>query len=158
MNPRRGRKRSNATNNQTAKKGITADFPPESSDQLCCFGRSACDATDESTSEQRWQPVCRLQPHATDTQLQLRNFMINFITVLLQFGSFKIHFMKIQLSSMILRKFFGNSVHFFELEDTFTKKHRKLSKPQSVEFPPTESVPCLFTDSPVKKTLPSLNQ
>ena len=84
--------------------------------------------------------------------------MINFITVLLQFGSFKIHFMKIQLSSMILRKFFGNSVHFFELEDTFTKKHRKLSKPQSVEFPPTESVPCLFTDSPVKKTLPSLNQ
>ena len=32
MAPRRGRKRSNATNNQTAKKGRTADLPPESSD------------------------------------------------------------------------------------------------------------------------------
>ena len=30
----------------------------------------------------------KIQPHATETQLQLRNFMINFIKVLLQFGSF----------------------------------------------------------------------
>ena len=30
--------------------------------------------------------------------------MINFIKIRLQFGSFKIHFMKIQLSFMILRK------------------------------------------------------
>ena len=31
-----------------------------------------------------------------------RNFMINFIKILLQFGSFKIHIMKIQLSFIIL--------------------------------------------------------
>ena len=53
-----------------------------------------------------------IPPHTTKTQLQLRNFVINFITVLLQFGCFKIHFMKIQLSFIILRNFFENFVHF----------------------------------------------
>ena len=44
--------------------------------------------------------------------LQFRNFMINFIKIPLQFDNVKIHFMKIQLSSIILRKISGNSVHF----------------------------------------------
>ena len=52
-----------------------------------------------------------IPPYTTETQLQLRNSVINFVTVLLHFGTFKIHFMIIQLSSIILRKFFENSVH-----------------------------------------------
>ena len=38
--------------------------------------------------------------------------MINFIKILLQFGGLKIHFMKIQLSIIILRKISENSIHF----------------------------------------------
>ena len=40
--------------------------------------------------------------------------MINFIIILLQFGSFKIHLMKIQLSFIILRKLLENLVHFLQ--------------------------------------------
>ena len=46
--------------------------------------------------------------------------MINFIKILLQFGSFKIHLMKIHLSFITLRKISENSVHFSQFEDTFT--------------------------------------
>ena len=47
--------------------------------------------------------------------------MISLIKILLQFGSFKIHIMKIQLSSIIFRKISENSVHFSQ----FTQKHHK---------------------------------
>ena len=51
--------------------------------------------------------------------------MINFFKILIQFGSFKIHLMKIQLSFMILRKISENSVHFSQFQDIFTQKHYK---------------------------------
>ena len=38
--------------------------------------------------------------------------MMNFIKVLLQIGTFKIYFMKIQLSFLILRGMLENAVHF----------------------------------------------
>ena len=38
--------------------------------------------------------------------------MMNFIKILLQFGSCQIHFMKIQFSFTILRKIAENSVHY----------------------------------------------
>ena len=41
--------------------------------------------------------------------------MINFIQILLQFDSFKIYFMKIQLRFIILRKISENSEHFSRL-------------------------------------------
>ena len=41
--------------------------------------------------------------------------MINFIQILLQFDSFKIYFMKIQLRIIILRKISENSEHFSRL-------------------------------------------
>ena len=62
------------------------------------------------------------------TQLQLRNFMINFMDVLLQFGSFDIHFMKIQLNFILLIKVSENSVHFSQFQDTFTQKHHIIVK------------------------------
>ena len=40
--------------------------------------------------------------------------MINFIQILLQFGSFKIHIMKIQFSFIILGKMSEISVHFLQ--------------------------------------------
>ena len=46
--------------------------------------------------------------------------MMNIIQILLQFGSFKIHFMKIQLKFIILSKISENSVHFAQFQDTFT--------------------------------------
>ena len=58
--------------------------------------------------------------------------MINFIKIWLQFASFKIHSIKIQLSFMILRTISENPV-------------------LSVKFSLIESVICLFTDSSVKK-------
>ena len=51
--------------------------------------------------------------------------MINFIRILLQFGTFKIYFMKIHLSFITLRKFSENSVHFLQFQDTFTQKYHK---------------------------------
>ena len=51
--------------------------------------------------------------------------MINFIKNLLQFGSFKIHFIKIQLSFVISRKISQNSVNFSQFQDTFNQKHHK---------------------------------
>ena len=63
-----------------------------------------------------------MQLHVTENYITL---MINFIKILLQFGSFKIHFMKIQLSLIILRKISENSVHFSQFQDTFTQKHHK---------------------------------
>ena len=50
--------------------------------------------------------------------------MINFIKILLRFGSFKINFMKIHLKFMILRKISENSAHFSQSKDTFTQKHK----------------------------------
>ena len=38
--------------------------------------------------------------------------MINFIKILLQFGSFEMHFMKIKLSFFNIRKIAENLVHF----------------------------------------------
>ena len=38
--------------------------------------------------------------------------MMNFIKILLQLGSFKINFMKIQLSFILLRKISENTVEF----------------------------------------------
>ena len=49
--------------------------------------------------------------------------MINFIKILLQLGSFKIPFMKIQFSFIILRKVSENSVHFSQFQNTFAQKH-----------------------------------
>ena len=49
--------------------------------------------------------------------------MINFIKILLQFGSFKIHFMKNQLFFILLGKISENSVHFPKFQDTFTQKN-----------------------------------
>ena len=57
--------------------------------------------------------------------LQFRNFMINFIKIFLQFGSVKIHFMKTQLSFIILRKISENSAKLLQIQDTFTQKHHK---------------------------------
>ena len=51
--------------------------------------------------------------------------MINLIKISLEFGSFKIKFMKIHLSFIILRKISENTVHFSQFEDTFTQKHYK---------------------------------
>ena len=51
--------------------------------------------------------------------------MINYMKILLQFGSFKIHFMKIQLGFITLLKISENSVHFSQFQDTFTRKDRK---------------------------------
>ena len=51
--------------------------------------------------------------------------MINFIIIPLQFGSFQIHFMKIQLSFSILRKISENSVYFSQFSDTLTQKNHK---------------------------------
>ena len=51
----------------------------------------------------------KIQPHATKTQLQLRNSMINFIKVLLQFGSFK-------------NTFFENSVELHNIKPNLKKK------------------------------------
>ena len=62
------------------------------------------------------------------TQLQLRDFMINFMEVLLQFGSFEIHFMNIQLSFILSIEVSENSVHFSHFEDTFTQKHHIIVK------------------------------
>ena len=45
--------------------------------------------------------------------------------ILLQFGSFRIYFMKIQSSFIILRKFSENSVHFSQFYDIFTQKDHK---------------------------------
>ena len=45
--------------------------------------------------------------------------------ILLLFVSFRIDFMKIQLSFIILRKISENSVHFSQFQDTFTQKHHK---------------------------------
>ena len=94
--------------------------------------------------------------HTTETQLQLRNFVINFITVLLRFGTFKIHFMNIQLSFIILRKLFENSVHSSQNFKIPLLKNivNSLNGNQS-NFLPPESVPSLFTDSSVEKHLVS---
>ena len=67
--------------------------------------------------------------------LQFPNFMINYIKNLLQFGSFKIHSNKIQLSFMILRKISENSVHFSQFQDIFTQKHRTFVKYKFCKFP-----------------------
>ena len=48
--------------------------------------------------------------------------MINIIKILSTFGNFKMHFMKIHLSFIILRKISENSVHFSQFKDTFTLK------------------------------------
>ena len=45
--------------------------------------------------------------------------------ILLQFGSFKIYFMKIQLNFMISIQISENSVHFSQFQYTFTQKHHK---------------------------------
>ena len=52
--------------------------------------------------------------------LQIRNFIINFIIILLQFGSFKIHVMKIQLSFIILRKISEISGNFHNFKIPYT--------------------------------------
>ena len=57
--------------------------------------------------------------------LVFRNFMINFIKILLQFNSFKKHSIKTQLNFIILRKILDNSIHFSQFQDTFTQKHHK---------------------------------
>ena len=49
--------------------------------------------------------------------------MTNFIKILLQFDSFKTHFMKIQLSFIILRKI---SVRVSQFKNTFSQKHRQI--------------------------------
>ena len=51
--------------------------------------------------------------------------MMNFMKVLLHFGSFKIHFMKILLHFVILRKISENSVRCSQFQDTFNQKHHK---------------------------------
>ena len=51
---------------------------------------------------------------------------IYFRKILLQLGSFYMHFMEIQLSFIILRKISENSVYFSQFQDTFTQKHRKI--------------------------------
>ena len=51
--------------------------------------------------------------------------MINSMKIQLQFGSFKIHLMKIPLSFIILKKVSDNSVHFLQFQDTFSQKHHK---------------------------------
>ena len=43
---------------------------------------------------------------------------------MLQFGSFKKHFMKILLSFIILKQISENSVHLSQFKDTFTQKHK----------------------------------
>ena len=48
--------------------------------------------------------------------------MIDFIKILLQFGSFRIHFIKIQLSFIIL-KIIPEKLKLNQ--DTFTQKHHK---------------------------------
>ena len=48
--------------------------------------------------------------------------MINYKQILLQSDNFKIHFMRIQLSFIILRKKSENSVHFSQFQDPFTQK------------------------------------
>ena len=54
--------------------------------------------------------------------------MKNVIKILLQFGSFKIHLMKIQLSFIILRKISEKPVHFSRFKDTFTRKNHKYGQ------------------------------
>ena len=66
-----------------------------------------------------------MQLHVIENFVTIRNFMKNFIKILLQFGSFKIHFMKIQFSFIILRIILENSVKFSQFYDTFTQKHHK---------------------------------
>ena len=51
--------------------------------------------------------------------------MINFIKILLQFGSFKIHFIKNQLFFILLRKISEITVHSPQYQDTFTQKQHK---------------------------------
>ena len=63
--------------------------------------------------------------HVTEHFELFRNFLINFIKFRLQFGSFKIHFIIIHLSFIILRKIPEYRVHFSEFYDTFTQKHHK---------------------------------
>ena len=59
-----------------------------------------------------YESVCLYSYTLLGISLQFRNFMKNFIKILLQIGAFKIHFMKIQLSFMILRRISENSVYF----------------------------------------------
>ena len=49
--------------------------------------------------------------------------MMNCKQILLQFGSFEIHFIKIELSFMILRKISKNLVHFSQFRDISTRKN-----------------------------------
>ena len=60
------------------------------------------------------------------TQLQLRNFILNFMEVLLQFGSFEIHFMKIQLFQII--NFFFILCILLQFQDIFTQKYHIIVK------------------------------
>ena len=50
---------------------------------------------------------------------------------MLQFSSFKTHFMEIQLCFVTLRKILENSVQFLQFYDTFTQKYhiyRQISR------------------------------
>ena len=56
-----------------------------------------------------------MQLHLTKNSVRVAQFYDNFIKIQLQFGSFKIYFIKIHLSFKILRNISENSTHFFAI-------------------------------------------
>ena len=75
---------------------------------------------------------------------------------MLQFGCFKIHFMKIQFYHNINEKFQKIQYIFHNFKIPLLKNILSIS--ESVKFLLIESVIFLFTDSPVKKYISLLNQ